>query len=170
MVFTKYLKNWGVTGNYTYTHSRITTTKRIYGRDANGNIVNSSGTQTRPLQGQSDHIGNLSLIYKNPKAGFDAQLSWVYTGKRINIVSPYIDLDYWQRGTSQVDFSAEKKFGKSHFSAFAKLTNLLNNPIIVEVLKPNTNQNLPEQTRTDRILVQKDILQQSYSFGIRYKH
>jgi hypothetical protein len=39
MVFTKYLKNWGVTGNYTYTHSRITTTKRIYGRDANGNIV-----------------------------------------------------------------------------------------------------------------------------------
>jgi TonB-dependent receptor len=170
MVFTKYLKNWGVTGNYTYTHSRITTTKRIYGRDANGNIVNSSGTQTRPLQGQSDHIGNLSLIYKNPKAGFDAQLSWVYTGKRINIVSPYKDLDYWQRGTSQVDFSAEKKFGKSHFSAFAKLTNLLNNPIIVEVLKPNTNQNLPEQTRTDRILVQKDILQQSYSFGIRYKH
>jgi TonB-dependent receptor len=170
MVFTKYLKNWGVSGNYTYTHSRITTTKRIYGRDANGNIVNSLGTQTRPLQGQSDHIGNLSLIYKNPKAGFDAQLSWVYTGKRINIVSPYKDLDYWQRGTSQVDFSAEKKFGKSHFSAFAKLTNLLNNPIIVEVLKPNTNQNLPEQTRTDRILVQKDILQQSYSFGIRYKH
>lgn len=170
IVFTKYLKNWGVSGNYTYTHSRITTTKRIYGRDANGNIVNSLGTQTRPLQGQSDHIGNLSLIYKNPKMGLDAQLSWVYTGKRINIVSPFKDLDYWQRGTSQVDFSAEKKFGKSHFSAFAKLTNLLNNPIIVEVLKPNTNQNLPEQTRTDRILVQKDILQQSYSFGVRYKH
>ncbi|GGD79519.1 collagen-binding protein [Emticicia aquatilis] len=170
IVFTKYLKNWGVSGNYTYTHSRITTTKRIYGRDTNGSIVNSLGTQTRPLQGQSDHIGNLSLIYKNSQIGLDAQLSWVYTGKRINIVSPYKDLDYWQRGTSQVDFSTEKKFGKTHFSAFAKLTNLLNNPIIVEVLKPNTNQNLPDQTRTDRILVQKDILQQSYSFGIRYKH
>jgi hypothetical protein len=170
LVFTKYFKNWGVSGNYTYTHSRITTSKRIYGRDENGNIVNSTGSQTRPLQGQSDHIANASLIYKNPKAGFDAQLSWVYTGKRINIVSPYKDLDYWQRGTSQVDFSAEKKFGKSHFSAFAKLTNLLNNPIVVEVLKPNNSQNLPEQTRTDRILVQKDIFQQSFLFGIRYKH
>jgi hypothetical protein len=170
MVFTKYFKSWGVSGNYTYTHSRITTTKRIYGRDASGNIVNSTGTQTRPLQGQSDHIANLSLIYKNSKSGIDAQLSWVYTGKRINIVSPFLWLVYWQRGTSQVDFSAEKKFGGSHFSAFVKLTNLLNNPIIVEVLKPNTSQNLPDQTRTDRILVQKDILQQGYLFGIRYKH
>lgn len=170
MVFTKYFKNWGVSGNYTYTHSAITTTKRLYGRDATGSIVNSEGSQTRPLQGQSDHIANLSLIYKNPNSGFDAQLSWVYTGKRINIVSPFLGLDYWQRGTSQMDFSAEKKMKNTHFSVFAKLTNLLNNPIIVEVLKPNTSQNLPDQTREDRILVQKDVLQQSYLIGIRYKH
>lgn len=169
MVFTKYFKNWGISGNYTYTHSAITTTKRLYGRDATGSIVNSEGSQTRPLQGQSDHIANLSLIYKNSNSGFDAQLSWVYTGKRINIVSPYLDLDYWQRGTTQMDFSAEKKFKNKHFSVFAKLTNLLNNPIIVEVLKPNTSQNLPDQTRQDRILVQKDVLQQSYLIGIRYK-
>jgi Outer membrane protein beta-barrel family/CarboxypepD_reg-like domain/TonB-dependent Receptor Plug Domain len=170
VVFTKYFKNIGFSGNYTYTNSSITTTKRIYGRDTAGNIVNSSGTQTRPLQGQSDHIGNVSLIYKNANKGLDAQLSWVYTGKRINIVSPYMGLDYWQRGTSQLDFSSEKKIGKSGFSAFVKLTNLLNNPIIVEILKPNTSQNLPEQSNPDRILVQKDVLQQSYLFGIRYKH
>lgn len=170
LVFTKYIKNWGVSGNYTYTHSRITTTKRIYGRDASGGIINTEGSQTRPLQGQSDHIANLSLIYKNAEAGVDAQLSWVYTGKRINIVSPYKDLDYWQRGTSQLDFSAERKFKNTHFSVFTKVTNILNNPIIVELLKPNTMQNLPDQTRSDRILVQKDILQQSYLIGIRYKH
>ena len=169
IVFTKYFKNIGISGNYTYTNSKITTTKRIYGRDANGSIVNSEGTQTRPLQGQSDHIANLSLIYKNTNMGLDAQLSWVYTGQRINIVSPYLGLDYWQRGTSQVDFSAEKKIANTHFSVFAKLTNLLNNPIIVEVLKPNISQNLPDQSDPNRILVQKDILQQGYLFGIRYK-
>ncbi len=168
-VFSKYFNHWGVSGNYTFTHSRITTTKRVYGRDASGSIVNSESTQTRPLQGQSDHIANLSLIYKHPGLGFDAQLSWVYTGKRINIVSPYKDLDYWQRGTSQVDFSAEKRFGGGHFSVFTKLTNLLNNPIIVEILKPNTLTNLPDQTRTDRILVQKDVFNQTYLVGIRYK-
>jgi TonB-dependent receptor len=169
IVFTKYFKNFGISGNYTYTNSNITTTKRIYGRDQSGSIVNSSGSQSRPLQGQSDHIGNVSLIYKNANKGLDAQLSWVYTGQRINIVSPYLGLDYWQRGTSQLDFSAEKKIGSTHFSVFAKLTNLLNNPIIVEVLKPNTNQNLPDQSDPNRITVQKDIIQQSYLFGIRYK-
>lgn len=168
LVFAKYFKNWGISGNYTFTQSQITTTKRIYGRDASGSIAASEGTQTRPLQGQSAHIANLSLIYKNPALGFDAQLSWVYTGKRINIVSPFKDLDYWQRGTSQLDFSAEKRFA-GHFSVFAKLSNLLNNPIIVEILKPNNLGNLPDQTRADRILVQKDVFGQSYLLGLRYK-
>lgn len=170
LVFNKFIKNWGVSGNYTYTHSSITTTKRIYGRDNAGNIVNTLGEQTRPLQGQSDHIANLSLIYKAPKIGADAQLSWVYTGQRINIVSPYLGLDYWQHGTSQLDFSAEKSLGKSKFAIFTKITNLLNNPIIVEVLKENTLAGLPEQTSNDRIVVQKDIIQQSYLIGIRFKY
>ena len=169
LVFAKFYRNWGVTGNYTFTKSSITTTKRVYGRDASGSIVASEASQTRPLQGQSDHIANLSLIYKNQAIGLDAQLAWVYTGKRINIVSAYKDLDYWQRGTSQVDFSAEKRFGGKRFSIFVKATNLLNNPIIVEILKPNTLTNLPDQTRTDRILVQKDVFQQSYLIGFRYK-
>jgi outer membrane cobalamin receptor len=170
LVFNKFIKNWGVSGNYTYTHSSITTSKRIYGRDGSGNIVNTLGEQTRPLQGQSDHIANLSFIYKAPKIGADAQLSWVYTGQRINIVSPYLGLDYWQHGTSQLDFSAEKAIGKSKFAFFTKITNLLNNPIIVEVLKENTLSGLPEQTSNDRIVVQKDIIQQSYLIGIRYKY
>lgn len=177
LVFAKFFNDWGVTGNYTFTKSSITTTKRVYGRGASGSIVASEANQTRPLQGQSDHIANLSLVYKNQRIGFDAQLAWVYTGKRINIVSAYKDLDYWQRGTSQVDFSAEKRFGgpnrqgsASRFSIFTKTTNLLNNPIIVEILKPNSLTNLPDQTRTDRIMVQRDVFQQSYLIGFRYRH
>ena len=169
-VFTKYFKSWGVSGNYTYTKSQITTTKRVYGRDANGSTVVTEAQQSRPLQGQSDHIGNLSLIYKNTKNGLDAQLAWVYTGKRINIVSAYKDLDYWQRGTSQVDFSAEKRFMGKRFSAFIKVTNLLNSPIIVDILRPNTLTDYPNQDRSDRITVQKDIFQQTYLLGLRYKY
>ena len=174
LVFAKYVNNWGVSGNYTYTNSSITTTKRVYGRDANGGISTTEAQQTRPLQGQSNHIANLSLIYKNGRFGLDAQLAWVYTGQRINIVSAYKDLDYWQRGTSQVDFSAEKRFGSgaggaARFSMFAKLANLLNNPIIVDVLRPNTLTGYPDQDRSDRITVQKDIFQQSYLVGFRYR-
>ncbi|WP_020604873.1 TonB-dependent receptor [Spirosoma spitsbergense] len=168
LVFSHYISNWGISGNYTYTHSRITTTKRVYGRDANGSTVATTQQQTRPLQGQSDHIANLSLIYKSSQTGIDAQLAWVYTGKRINIVSAYKDLDYWQRGTSQVDFSAEKRFG-TRVSVFAKMTNLLNNPIIVDILRPNTLVGYPDQDHTDRITVQKDVFGQSYLLGIRYK-
>lgn len=170
LVFAKYFSNWGVSGNYTYTKSSITTSKRVYGRDASGSTVVTDVQQTRPLQGQSDHIANLSLMYKNQQIGFDAQLAWVYTGKRINIVSAYKDLDYWQRGTSQVDFSAEKRFHGGRLSVFTKLTNLLNNPIIVDILRPNTLTGYPDQDRSDRITVQKDIFQQSYLLGLRYKH
>ncbi len=177
LVFAKYVKNWGISGNYTYTHSEITTTKRVYYRDAKGAIQNAppvtaeyptAPTQTRPLQGQSDHIANLSLIYKNAKLGIDAQLSGVYTGARINVVSAYRDLDYWQKATTQLDFSAEKRINKQ-FSAFFKTTNLLDNPIIVEVLHTNTIRTLPEQYSDNSILVQKDAFSRTFLLGVRYK-
>lgn len=170
LVFNKFFNKWGISGNYTYTHSSITTEKKIYTRDASGYITNQIGQQTRPLQGQSDHIANLSLIFKDAKSDFDAQLSWVYTGKRINIVSPYLGLDYWQRGTSQLDFSSEKRIGKSKFAVFVKMTNLLNNPIIQEVLKANPIQGLPDQESSNKIIVQTDIIQQTYLIGIRFKY
>ena len=166
LVATKYIKNWGVSGNYTYTQSSITTSKRV---------INSDGTagtqsQTRPLQGQSNHIANLSLIYKNTNVGIDAQLSWVYTGKRINVVSAYLDLDYWQMPTSQLDFSAEKKIGK-HFSIYAKATNLLNNSILVEILKPLPIEftGKPDQADNSRVLVQNDHFNQTITTGLRFK-
>ena len=167
-VFAKFIRNWGLSGNYTYTHSEITTNKQVYGLDNTGHPYYSYATQTRPLQGQSDHIANISLLYKNPKLGFDGQLSLVYTGKRINVVSPYLGLDFWQRATTQLDFSAEKSF-KKYYAAFVKITNLLDNPIIVDVLHANTLVGRPEQTDPTKILVQKDVFNQTYMAGIRFK-
>ncbi len=182
LVFIKYLRNWGLSGNYTYTHSSITTTKRVYYRSANGTIYNAAvdqpptpeyptpPTQTRPLQGQSDHIANLALLFRDETHGLHAQLAGVYTGRRINIVSPYKDLDQWQRATTQLDFSAEQRL-PGGLTLFGKVTNLLNTPIIVEVMQaPNPALlTLPEQSRADRTLVQRDEFNRTYQLGLRYR-
>ena len=94
----------------------------------------------------------------------------MYTGQRINTVSPYKDLDQWQRATTQLDFSTEQKL-PHHLTAFLKITNLLNTPTVVEVLQNPTASLLtaPEQTRTDRILVQRDTYNRTYLLGLRYR-
>jgi TonB-dependent receptor len=168
VAITKYWGHIGFSGNYTYTNSSITTSKLYY----NKSFVAEQTTQTRPLQGQSAHIANASLLYKHPKLGIDVQLACVYTGKKLVFVSPYKDLDYWQKSTTQLDLSVEKVVFK-HFTFFCKVNNLLNTPVIVEILQPNVYRTgkfaLPEQTSDDRVTVQKDFYGQNYIFGIRYK-
>jgi outer membrane receptor protein involved in Fe transport len=169
LVISKYIKNFGVSANYTYTNSSITTSKKVFFRDDNGNQTNRDENQARPLQGQSNHIGNVSFIYKNSKLGFDAQLSWVYTGRRINFVSPYKDLDYWQRDFSQLDFSCEKRIWNK-LQYFLKITNLLDAPLIVEIARTNTiNADQPGQDSRNNIVVQKDDFHQTFLTGLRYK-
>ncbi len=171
-VFTRYFGKFGFNANYTYTRSRITTDKNFYYRDNNNQLTTKTVQQTRPLQGQSDHIGNLSLLFKDGKSGFDIQLAFVYTGKRIAQVSPYYNLDYWQRAYQQLDFSLEKRIVK-RFSFFAKVNNLTNTPRKVDILQPNTfisgSKMLPEQEDADRILVQKDIYKINFLAGLRFK-
>lgn len=176
VVFTKFIGNFGINANYTYTNSSITTRKLIYYKtapDANGNtsILYDSAYQTTPLQGQAAHIGNLSLIYKNTKKGIDVQVSFVYTGKHITIVSGYYGQDYWQRANVQLDLSAEKTFGK--FSVYVKLNNLLNTPTVAELEVPNYFMTgrlmLPNQDTPNAVKVQQDYYLPSYLAGIRYK-
>lgn len=164
----KYFGKIGITANYTYTNSKITTTKLFY----NSSYVSEETTQTRPLQGQSPHIANLSLLYKNQNSGIDVQLAYIYTGRKITLVSPYKDLDYWQKGNSQLDFSIEKRAFKN-FTFYSKITNLLNTPVLVQILQPNIYTTgkfaLPNQTDPDRVTVQKDLYGINYTFGMRYK-
>ncbi|RZM22270.1 MAG: TonB-dependent receptor [Pedobacter sp.] len=126
--YIKFFNKIGLKANYTYTHSRITTPKtsrRI--NPTTGNIEAFQVDQTRPLFGQSEHIGNLSLLYKDTKHGWDLQLAGAYTGERINTISQFLNNDLWQKGFVQMDASAEKRF-KSGVSVFVKANNLLNTP------------------------------------------
>jgi TonB-dependent receptor len=171
-VYTKYIGNFGINANYTYTNSAITTTKELYFRDNEGSLTHSFEQVTRPLQGQAAHVANLSLIYKDTKHGLDLQLACVYTGRHIVELSAYEGLDYWQRATTQLDFSFEKSINK-HISVYGKVTNILNTPVIVELDKPNifrSGQNiLPDQTSDKSITVEKDIYYQTYLLGLRFK-
>ena len=177
LVATKFFGSFGISANYTYTKSSITNDSLIYSsRNAAGQIVSTRVSETRPLQGQSDNIGNLSLIYKNPKIGFDLQVAGVYTGERISFVSPYSGLNYWQSPTTQLDISFEKKFGK-HFSFYGKINNLTDAPLELTLhqsyntyLQASGSRALALQSDpANSIIIQKDYYRTTYLFGIRYK-
>ncbi len=169
VALTKYWGRFGITGNYTYTHSQITTAK-LYATTQT--IIGVS--QTRPLQGQSPHIANLSLLYKDVNHGLNLQLAMAYTGTRITFVSPYQNLDYWQQPLLTMDFSLEKNFLK-HFSFYLKAQNLLNSPYEVYLhhtnpyVAGNGTYELPLQNDKNKILVQRETYGQNFIAGFRFK-
>ncbi|EHQ24370.1 TonB-dependent receptor [Mucilaginibacter paludis] len=174
-VFTKYFGPMGVVANYTYTKSKITTAKVFTYRNDAGIISSRVQDETHPLQGQSDHIANMSLIYRNAKLGLNLQGAFVYTGTRVAFVNPAYGLDYYQAPTEQLDFSAEKTLCKK-FTFFAKANNLTNTPYVLELHQSynaylaNGQRPLALQTDVNKVItVQKDSFKANYLFGIRYK-
>lgn len=166
--YIKFIHKFGIKANYTYTHSRITTSKSSRYRDENGDLKTKSVEQTRPLYGQSEHIGNISLLYKEGgKKGFDVQLAAAYTGPRINTVSQFLDNDLWQQGFVQMDFSAEKRF-KNNLSLFIKGGNLLNTPLKLFIKGSNPTETNAAQF-DGKTLVRNDHYKQTYLLGVRYK-
>lgn len=166
---TKYFRNYGLRGFYNYTDSRITTTKIERFRNTEGSLTSRELSQTRPLQGQSKHVSNISFLYKNVSNGTDAQLSAVYTGGRIIGVSPYYQNDIWQRSFWQLDFSLEQQLLQG-VVAYAKVNNLLNTPLRADVRRPNTANphEVPYLDVRERTLVQEDFYQQTWLIGFKY--
>ncbi|MBC7721466.1 MAG: TonB-dependent receptor [Pedobacter sp.] len=174
LVVTKFFGKFGVNANYTYTKSEITTDKFYRYYNATTNAADTKTVQqTRPMQGQANNIGNVSLLFKDSKnIGLDVQLAFVYSGERIVQVSNYADNDYWQQPTAQLDFSFEKKLAK-HVSLYTKINNLTNAKTNVIVKKPyyanGLPNQLPGQDDFSHINVQRDENKLSYLFGVRYK-
>ena len=175
LVYTKYFHKFGVSANYTYTYSNAPTLK-TYPYNFRDSVTGTYQSTTKavkvnlPLQGQAAHIGNLSLLYKDGKSGIELQLATIYTGRHMVYLSPYDNMDYWQRGSVIMDFSGEKKLGK-HFSVYAKLGNLLNTADIIEMDFNSSSIGKewpPLENRSDRILIQKKYYGQTYLAGIRY--
>jgi len=163
----KFFGNLGASINYTYTNSKITTPKTV---NVNSELIYR--TQTRPLQGQAANIGNASLLYKDQKLGLDAQLSVSYTGERIAAVSTYYGLDTWEKPSTFLDFSAQKKIGK-HFIVYVKANNLLNTPYELFIKQDNQSNysgasKYPHQESPNYTTVQYDQFYARYSLGAKF--
>ena len=184
--FIKYFNRIGIRANYTYTNSEIESTKRTwagitvdnYDQLTNlqkqtlnvGDSTFLNVIQIRPLQGQSKHLGNLSLLYKDQKNGIDMQLSAVYTGERIAVVSTGFETDWWQKSTIQLDFAADKKFG-NRFTLFVKANNLLDTPLEMIIKRPYLPSSRIDELQPNggkKTLVRKEFFSRNYQIGLRF--
>ena len=162
----KYIRHFGVKANYTYTHSAITTTKRQYKLNGNGEYE-SGVTQKRPLVNQAPHTANLSLLYKDTNHGWNAQLAASYTGAKLALVSPFKDADQWDKALFGLDFSAEKKFDNG-LSVFFKANNLLDAKRERYIKTVNESNLEYEGQRTDRTVVGTYRYGRTFLLGVRY--
>lgn len=176
--YTQYfLRHFGVSANYTYTHSRITVPVYKYINSAERPLT----TETRPMQGQVDHLGNLSFLYSDAKLGLRAEIAGVYTGKSIAYVSNYYGLDIWQMPSVKLDLSFEKRLSKKlKLTLYGKVNNILNTPLTLRMFPPNSYNNVPgtatwlsEQSKSsgelNSILTGKEYYGQTYLIGFRYR-
>ena len=173
---THYFNKFGVRANYTYTYSRITTSKvirtRVDPNDVTSDLILKNVDQTRPLQGQANHIGNLSLLYKDVRSGLEAQLAMVYTGERLEAISPFLDNDMYSKPIVLMDFSIEKRISQ-RIDIFLKATNLLNSAYEVYIKKPvyqeegKTVQYPYQDDPQHKTLVRRDQYYQSFRLGVR---
>ena len=165
----KYFNWFGIKANYTYTHSKITTTKLRELTAADGSIYTDHADQSRPLFGQAAHVFNCSLLFKDAKRGWDAQIATSYTGKRIAVIERFYENDRWDAPFVSLDASVEKKF-KSGFSVFAKAQNLLNSSVIRYYNANDRNANLQNVRRYDGGVVEREEKNGiSLTAGVRWK-
>ena len=162
----KYIRHFGIKANYTYTYSKITTSKREY---KEGSAEYKSGvTQSRPLVNQAPHTANISLLYKDTENGWNAQLASSFTGAKLALVSPFKDSDQWDKAMFGLDLSAEKQF-KNGFSIFFKANNLLDAKR-ERYLKTVNESNLEyEGQKSDKTIVGTYQYGRTFLLGVRYK-
>ena len=154
----KYYGDFGVSGNYTFTVSRIKDSKKLDVRtlDSTGMFVydNKIPNIIRPLQGQSRDLANLSLLYRNQRAKINANFAVLFQGRRIDASQPFLNGDYYQLNYWNFSFSADKTFG-NRLTVFFKGNNLTNAPIIIRT--------------TNGYFISSNRFGQDFLFGVRWK-
>ncbi len=173
--FTHYFNKVGIRANYTYTHSSITTPKQLPGpvdvNDLSKGYTTYTVNQTRPMQGQASHIGNISLLYKDLNKGWNAQLSLVYTGEKLEATSPYLSNDLYSKPILILDFALDKRVSKK-IDVFIKATNLLNSAYQMYIKKPvyqQTNEYPYQNDPSHKTLARRDQYYQTFRAGVRIR-
>ena len=172
----KFFGKIGIQAGYTYTYSNVEHTAKYKTREnpanVSSNIITVSKNVNRPLQGQSPHLANFGIIYKDPQIGVTARMSAIYTGKRIYSSSGWYGLDYWQRGYFLIDAYLDKKLAKK-FNIFIKANNIFNTSTVIDLLKSNPSFSsaiIPSQESSSRITIMRQIDCTNYFIGIQWAY
>jgi outer membrane receptor protein involved in Fe transport len=104
------LKNFTVTGNLSYIHSRVKDTVSI----------------DRPLQGQSPYLVNAGLQYDLEKAGFSSTLLFNQIGRRILFVGNEAISDIWEAPRPLLDLQIAKKVLNKKGEVKINISNIIN--------------------------------------------
>jgi TonB-dependent receptor len=148
VAFTKFIGDFGLSGNYAYNYSDVSRLK-----------IDRLNPQARVLEngmltGASVHDLNVSFLYRNKAAKINAQVAFQYLGKTLVGIYPDNGDNYIQQPMSVLAFSADKGISK-HFTIFTKMNNLLNTHTTV-VLHNFQNGN--------------EITKATYLVGMRYNY
>jgi TonB-dependent receptor len=160
-VVSKHLGNFGITANYTYVVSKITSIKQVTVEDINsGDLTQSYYKETGPLQSQSPQIANIILSYDNLSWGTKLELAYNYTGKRLRAVAQLDGYDTYEEGIGQLDFSGEQILF-FNLKLDVKLTNLTNAQDVTEIESGQYLKHAP-------IVIERDLNKVAGSVGISY--
>ncbi|MFT3682843.1 MAG: outer membrane beta-barrel protein [Ferruginibacter sp.] len=112
------LKNFTVQANAAYIKSRVTDKERDI---------------DRPMQGQSDYVLNIGLMYDLEKAGLNATVLFNQIGDRIYLVGDIVSgaiggiPNIWEAARPVLDFQLGKKLLKNKAEVKLGISNILNN-------------------------------------------
>jgi len=126
LVGIKYLGNFGVNINYTYTKSVIETSKIYF---PTSSVAPVYITENRPLVNQSPHIINAAFIYRNIKNGFKFQLVYTMQGENVKNTSTNYGLDMYQKNFHDLGVTFETRTFSKKLSLYIKASNILNSKL-----------------------------------------
>jgi outer membrane receptor protein involved in Fe transport len=109
-VFSLVLKNFTVTGNFSYIHSRVKDTMAL----------------NRPMQGQSPYLINAGLQYDLEKIGLSSTVLFNQIGRRILFVGNEAISDIWESPRPLLDFQLAKKILKKRGEAKINISDIFN--------------------------------------------
>jgi hypothetical protein len=87
--------------------------------------VLGSGSESRPLQGQSPYVFNAGIYYNNVKYNWNATLSVNRVGPRIAIVGNLNEPDLWENSRTFLDFQVAKSFWDNRAEFKLNVANIL---------------------------------------------
>ncbi len=154
LVAMKYFGNFGFTANYTFTHSAVDVPKHFFVIKDNVYQTTITKTETRPLVGQSPHLVNVGISYRNQHLGLKASLAYTMQGYNLVTPSDTYGKDIYQANYNNLGLSLEQKIGK-RLSLNVKASNILNSPI-------------ERYIKDDRTLVEQSYNYQSYYIGLKF--